>query len=113
MTSSYSPGTLTTWLLVLTVTCYYVCHHVTGSSEAAEERKAHRSTRAKYRVGYMFGKRSSAEGTSSPLFDIVSRYAISRKELESLILRNPKILADVAEILDKNGDGSISASDLM
>uniref|UniRef100_A0A0B7B7U9 EF-hand domain-containing protein n=1 Tax=Arion vulgaris TaxID=1028688 RepID=A0A0B7B7U9_9EUPU len=107
------PKFLTTTLIVHVLVCCLLTNPLIGSPTNVEKRDTRRYPRAKYRVGYMFGKRSDEEPTSSTLFDIVSRFLLTRKELESLISKNPQILSEVSAILDRDDDGYISASDIM
>ncbi|BFZ15483.1 hypothetical protein BsWGS_18522 [Bradybaena similaris] len=103
------------WLLLIVVTCCLLMDHVTSSPVPVVKRATRRYPRAKYRVGYMFGKRSSSDtsSASSLLFDVVSRNSMTKSQLESFILRNPEVLSEVSTILDRNGDGYISVSDLL
>ncbi|CAG5125557.1 unnamed protein product [Candidula unifasciata] len=103
---------------VVLVTGCLLVDHVTGSPASMEERGLHRYPRAKYRVGYMFGKRASSSSSSSEaapslLFDIISRDIITKEELESLTDKNRQLLSEVVAALDKNDDGYISLSDFM
>lgn len=79
MTSLRVPGLLVTLILMLVVTCCIMSERITGHPLSVDRRATHRYPRAKYRVGYMFGKRSDAELTSSAMFDAVSRLVISSK----------------------------------
>ncbi|BFZ21971.1 hypothetical protein BsWGS_25010 [Bradybaena similaris] len=100
--------------LVVVVSCLFA-DHVTSSSASLEERGIHLYPRAKYRVGYMFGKRASSASEASPslLFDIISRDAITKEELEVLVDKNRQLLTEIISVLDRNDDGYISLSDFM
>uniref|UniRef100_A0A0B6Z931 EF-hand domain-containing protein n=1 Tax=Arion vulgaris TaxID=1028688 RepID=A0A0B6Z931_9EUPU len=102
---------MTIFFTAIMITCCLLNDQVTGSPVSVEKRDLHRYPRAKYRVGYMFGKRSSATPTNSILFDIISRNTITKDELKQMALKNRHLLNELATILDKNDDGYISLSD--
>ncbi|CAG5123225.1 unnamed protein product [Candidula unifasciata] len=102
-------------LLLVFAICCLLTDFVTPSSVPVAKRETRRYPRAKYRVGYMFGKRSSSSETpsSSLLFDAISRNTMTKAQLENFILRNPEVLSEISTILDKNDDDYISLSDLL
>nr|ADK38658.1 sensorin-1 [Lymnaea stagnalis]ADK38659.1 sensorin-2 [Lymnaea stagnalis] len=97
-----SPTNMSSGLVPVLVLTVVACLMLTDNVSAS----------ARYRVGYMFGKRG-IESPSTSFIDTISREMKTKQEVESLILKNPEILSEVLTILDKNDDGYITVSDVL
>lgn len=84
--------------------------------EKGEKREAgRRTTRDRYRMGYMFGKRSGVlqDGAAAILLQSLTGAAVTVDELTSAMQEDPQLARQVARHLDRNGDGLVTASELL
>ncbi|KAL8585048.1 hypothetical protein ACOMHN_043684 [Nucella lapillus] len=80
----------------------------------ATKRDGRRITRGRYRMGYMFGKRSDMEAsTASLLIKSLIGKAMSVHDLTRALQSDATLAERVARHLDKNGDGYVAVSELL
>ncbi|XP_076459992.1 sensorin-A-like [Babylonia areolata] len=85
-----------------------------GGMGEALKRDGRRITRGRYRMGYMFGKRSGLEdSTASLLIKSLIGKAMSVEDLARGLQSDSSLAQRVARHLDTNGDGYVSVSELL
>ncbi|NP_001191583.1 sensorin-A precursor [Aplysia californica] len=99
-------------MVVLCIVCLAL-QAVAANATRSKNNVPRRFPRARYRVGYMFGKRSSSETYSTNLINLLSRQLVSQEELRAILEKQPILLDEVVKILDRNDDGYITVADLL